>query len=51
MGNNLNILTNNVNAELIQIDEWLKCNKLSINIKKTHYVIFSSKNKIIDDQN
>ena len=28
---------------------WLKCNKLSINIKKTHYIIYSSKNKIIDD--
>ena len=48
-GNNLNTLTNNVNTELIKIDEWLKCNKLSINIKKTHYIIFSSKNKIIDD--
>ena len=48
-GNNLNTLTNNVNTELIKIGEWLKCNKLSINIKKTHYIIFSSKNKIIDD--
>ena len=48
-GNNLNTLTNNVNTEMIKIDEWLKCNKLSINIKKTHYIIFSSKIKIIDD--
>ena len=48
-GNSLNTLTNNVNAELIKIDEWLKCNKLSTNIKKTHYIIFSSKNEIIDD--
>ena len=39
-GNNLNILTYNINTELIKIDEWLKCNKLSINIKKTH-IIFS----------
>ena len=48
-GNNLNTLTNNVNTELIKIDEWLKCNELSMNIKKTHYIIFSSKNNIIDD--
>ena len=48
-GNNLNTLTNNVNTELIKIYEWLKCNKLSININKTLYIIFSSKNKIIDD--
>ena len=42
MCNNLNTLTNNINTELIKIDEWLKCNKLSVNIKKTHYIIFSS---------
>ena len=30
-----------INEELVKLLEWLHINKLSINIKKTHYVIFS----------
>ena len=29
------------NNELPNIDDWLRCNKLSVNIKKTNYVAFS----------
>ena len=28
-------------SELAQISDWLKANKLSLNIKKTHYMPFS----------
>ena len=34
-----------LNEELKEISIWLKANKLSLNIKKTHFMIFSSKNK------
>ena len=45
--NNLNTLAIIINTELIKTDEWLKCNNLSIHIKKTHDIIFSSKNKLL----
>ena len=35
--NNIITLLNN---ELIKIDTWLQANKLTININKTHYMIF-----------
>ena len=31
-----------LNDELIKVDIWFKCNKLSLNIKKTNYIIFRS---------
>ena len=34
-----------MNDDLNEIAKWLKVNKLSLNIKKTHYMIFSGKNK------
>ena len=38
-----------VNHDLAIITEWLKANKLSLNIKKTHYMCFSAKNKVKPD--
>ena len=29
-----------INAELAKIDEWLKINKLSLNLKKSKYMVF-----------
>ena len=37
---NPNYLENVLNNELLNIDVWLKCNVLSINVQKTNYVIF-----------
>jgi len=42
---NLADLQNTVNVELKKLSEWLKANKLSLNISKTNFVIFSSINK------
>ena len=42
---NPNSLENVLNNELQNIDVWLRCNKLSINIKKTNYVIFRPSQK------
>ena len=37
--------------ELTKIVEWVNVNKLSLNVQKTHYVIFSlSRNRIINDK-
>ena len=38
-----------LNNDLQEICEWLRCNKLSLNILKTHYMIFTSKNKTAED--
>ena len=35
-----NYLENVLNNKSINIDVWLRCNKLSINVQKTNYVIF-----------
>ena len=43
-GKNLNDLKDKVNEELANISVWLKVNKLSLNVKKTHFLIFSNKN-------
>ena len=36
----LKILESILNAELLKVCNWLTANKLSLNIKKTHFVIF-----------
>ena len=33
----------NINSDLLRIQEWLKCNRLSINVKKTNYMITTNK--------
>ena len=44
-GSNTISLQDGVNNDLAVIAEWLKVNKLSLNIKKTHFKCFSAKNK------
>ena len=36
-------MQNTINKELLNISNWLKANKLSLNVKKTHYMIFTRK--------
>ena len=40
-----------VNAELIKLSEWFRANKLSLNAKKTNYIIFGNRSKSCFDQN
>ena len=42
-GTNLQDMTNKINAELHEISKWLKVNKLSLNVKKTHFMVFTSR--------
>jgi hypothetical protein len=39
-----------VNNELLKISKWFKLNKLSLNIKKTNYILFRSKRKALTDR-
>ena len=40
---NLTTLETLVNRELSHLATWLKANKLSLNVRKTHYMVFSNK--------
>ena len=46
---NIDVLCSRLNEELESIREWLCCNKLSLNVSKTHYGIFTPRNKIVHD--
>ena len=46
---NVNEMCNQLNADLFRVQEWLHCNKLSLNVLKTHYMIFTPRNKVVDD--
>jgi len=47
---NLRVLENKVNAELSKIYNWLIANNLSLNIKKSNFVIFRPRQKILNYQ-
>ena len=42
---NLNSLIQTVNFELIKLTSWFQVNRLSINIKKTKYMLFKPRQK------
>jgi len=51
-GRNIKDLIHSINKELINVERWFKSNKLTLNVKKTNFIIFSrtsvsTKNKII----
>lgn len=41
-GKNLVDIINTINSELNTLSSWLTANKLTINVKKTHYIIFAT---------
>jgi hypothetical protein len=46
-GNNINTLISTMNSELDKIIDWLNINKLSLNVEKSNYMIFSRKHVIV----
>ena len=48
-GKNLNELRESLNEDLVNIEEWLRCNRLSLHVLKTNYMIFATKNKLSHD--
>ena len=45
---NIDTLNKTVNQELKKIARWLCANKLSLNIKKTHFIVFKSKKRTLN---
>ena len=45
---NINNVHATVNMELVGVDNWLKANRLSLNVSKTSYMIISKKKNAID---
>lgn len=45
--NTLNGLESKTNQELDKISKWFKLNKLSLNVKKTNFILFHTKSKVI----
>ena len=41
----ISIIENVLNEELKNISLWLKVNKLSLNVKKTHFIVFTKRKK------
>ena len=48
-GKSIHDLIDIVNNELVNIVDWLNANKMSLNIEKTHYIIFCNRGKIIEE--
>ena len=48
-GKNLSELRESLNEDLVNIAEWLRCNRLSLNVLKTNYMIFTTNNKLSHD--
>ena len=47
-GANLNAIIDNINKQLVDFSDWIYSNKLTINYKRSHYVVFHRK-KILPD--
>ena len=51
-GKDVQALSEKLNGDMENIRQWLCCNKLSLNVSKTHYMVFApKKNKHVDDLN
>jgi hypothetical protein len=46
-GSSIDIMAKTLNEELSKLFLWLTCNKLSLNVNKTHYMIFKTRNRRI----
>ena len=42
-GDEFNIICNTINVQLEKINHWLRLNELSLNLDRTHSMIFASK--------
>ena len=50
-GRNISVLENMINDELINVVKWLDCNKLSLNVSKSHFIMFTTKKHLNQDVN
>ena len=47
-GKDMNVLRNQLNEDLRNVQEKLQCNKLSLNVLKSHCMVFTPRNKLIN---
>ena len=47
-GTQVNSMITSLNSELAKLTDWLKANKLSINVSKTHYMVFHRSRRKLD---
>ena len=47
-GKNPDELIDIMNEEMVKIVDWLKLNRLSLNLKKTHFILFRKKRSIVN---
>ena len=45
----LQVLSEKLNSDMENIKQWLCCNELSLNVSKTHYMVFAPISKQVDD--
>ena len=50
-GMNINTMIATLNCELVKLTEWLNANKLSINVSKSHYMVFQRSRRKINKGN
>ena len=46
-GSDMEVLQNTMNREMVKVSRWLKLNRLSLNIDKTHFMIFKRRRQHI----
>ena len=49
-GTQVNSMITSLNSELAKLTDWLKANKLSINVSKTHYMVFHRSRRKLDKE-
>ena len=49
-GTQVNSTITSLNSELAKLTDWLKANKLSINVSKTHYMVFHRSRRKLDKE-
>ena len=46
----VNSMMTSLNSELAKLTDWLKANKLSVNVSKTHYMVFHRSRRKLDKE-
>ena len=47
-GKDIDYLVSNLNKTLLDVSDWLKANKLSINVKNTHYMVWYPRSLVMN---
>ena len=50
-GKDVEVMSEKLNSDMENNRQWLCCNNFSLNVSKTHYMVFAPKIKNVDDLN